>query len=269
MIWETNELSGQPNILTVKIDTVFETLNILRSDFDIWRSSLVAQMVKNLPEMQESWLQSGLGRSPGEGNGYPLQYSYLENSMEIGALAGYSPWGRKESDMTEWLHFHFLHSISHLLSPIQSYTCVLCHQAKMIDSLFCFVFFSLQMNWLEGYQSKLISTDLLCWDQYISDFSMCSDAQCHLILYDPMDYSPPASSVHETFQSRILEWVGISLSRESFQSRDWTCISCLFCIGRQILYYQHHLGWPYNLFCLQLCVSFICDILRELSLKLE
>ena len=35
----------------------------------------------------------GLGRSPGERNGYPLQYSGLENS--------YSPWGYKESDMTE------------------------------------------------------------------------------------------------------------------------------------------------------------------------
>ena len=39
----------------------------------------------------------GSGRSPGEGNGYPLQYSCLENSM----VRGYSPWGRKESDMTE------------------------------------------------------------------------------------------------------------------------------------------------------------------------
>ena len=39
----------------------------------------------------------GLGRSPGEGNGNPLQYSGLENSMD------YSPWGRKEADMTEWL----------------------------------------------------------------------------------------------------------------------------------------------------------------------
>ena len=37
----------------------------------------------------------GLGRSPGEGNDNPLQYSYLENPMEGGAL-GYSPWGRKE-----------------------------------------------------------------------------------------------------------------------------------------------------------------------------
>ena len=40
----------------------------------------------------------GSGRSPGEGNGNPLQYFYLENPMEGGA---YSPWGRKESDTTE------------------------------------------------------------------------------------------------------------------------------------------------------------------------
>ena len=36
----------------------------------------------------------GLGRSPGERKGYPLQYSGLENSTD-------SPWGRKESDTTE------------------------------------------------------------------------------------------------------------------------------------------------------------------------
>ena len=57
----------------------------------------------------------GLGRSPGEGNGYPLQYSCLENHMDRGvwqvtvhgeshgqrSLVGYSPWGCKELDMTE------------------------------------------------------------------------------------------------------------------------------------------------------------------------
>ena len=36
----------------------------------------------------------GLGRSPGEGNGYPFQYSSLENSWR-------RPWGHTESDMTE------------------------------------------------------------------------------------------------------------------------------------------------------------------------
>ena len=45
----------------------------------------------------------GLGRSPEEGNGNPLQYSCLENSMDRGAWWGYSPWGHKESDTTEQL----------------------------------------------------------------------------------------------------------------------------------------------------------------------
>ena len=41
----------------------------------------------------------GLGRSPGEGKGYPLQYAGLENSMD----GLYSPWDRKELDTTEQL----------------------------------------------------------------------------------------------------------------------------------------------------------------------
>ena len=42
-----------------------------------------------------------LGILPGEENGNPLQYSCLENFMDRGALAVYSPWGCKESDTTE------------------------------------------------------------------------------------------------------------------------------------------------------------------------
>ena len=47
----------------------------------------------------------GSGRSPREGNGNPLQYSCLEKSHGRRSLVGYSPWGRKVSDTTEWLHF--------------------------------------------------------------------------------------------------------------------------------------------------------------------
>ena len=43
----------------------------------------------------------GLGRSPGGGHGNPLQYSYLETSHGQRSLAGYSPWGHTESDVTE------------------------------------------------------------------------------------------------------------------------------------------------------------------------
>ena len=44
-------------------------------------ASLVAQLAKNLPAMQELGSIPGSARSPGEGKGYPLQYSGLENSM--------------------------------------------------------------------------------------------------------------------------------------------------------------------------------------------
>ena len=43
----------------------------------------------------------GLQRSPEGGHGNPLQFSGLENPHGQRSLAGYSPWGRKESDTTE------------------------------------------------------------------------------------------------------------------------------------------------------------------------
>ena len=52
----------------------------------------------------------GLGRSPGERNGNPLQYSCLENCMDK-EPGGYSPWGCKESDTTE--RFQFLSQVAH------------------------------------------------------------------------------------------------------------------------------------------------------------
>ena len=47
----------------------------------------MAQTVKNLPAMNEGdlGLIPGSGSFPGEGNGYPLQYAYLENPMGRGA----------------------------------------------------------------------------------------------------------------------------------------------------------------------------------------
>ena len=54
----------------------------------------------------------GSGRSPGEGNGNPLQYSSLGNPMDRRCLAGYSSWGCKESDTTQWLNHIYLFTIS-------------------------------------------------------------------------------------------------------------------------------------------------------------
>ena len=49
-------------------------------------ASLVAQRLKRLPAMQETWVRSlDWEDSPGEGNGNPLQYSCLEKPMDRGA----------------------------------------------------------------------------------------------------------------------------------------------------------------------------------------
>jgi len=57
----------------------------------IW-ASLVAQMVKEPAcNAGDLGLIPGLGRSPGKGNAYPLQYSWLENPGQR-SLAGYSLW---------------------------------------------------------------------------------------------------------------------------------------------------------------------------------
>ena len=119
-------------------------------------ASQVAQLVKNLPAMQETLVQflgqedplekdrlptpiflgfpggsdgkesagnmgdlgliPGLGRSPGGGYGNPLQYSCLKNRHGQRSLAGYNPWGCKESGTAERLstaqHKHCFSSIS-------------------------------------------------------------------------------------------------------------------------------------------------------------
>ena len=63
--------------------------------YTLWnRASLIAQLVKNLSAMRETWIQS-LGW---EGKGYPLQYSGLENATDS-IVHG----GAKESDTTERL----------------------------------------------------------------------------------------------------------------------------------------------------------------------
>ena len=65
-----------------------------------------------------------------------------------------------------------------------------------------------------------------------SRVAMCLVAQPCLTLWNPMDYSPPGSSVHRILQARILEWVAMPSSRGSSQSRDGTRVSC---IDRQII----------------------------------
>ena len=76
--------------------------------YSLFRASLVAQMVKRLPAMRETWVRS-LGWED------PLEKETATHSSILAwkipwteKLVNYSPWGRTESDTTEQLHFLFV-----------------------------------------------------------------------------------------------------------------------------------------------------------------
>ena len=66
----------------------------------------IAQLLKNLPDAGDPGLIPGLGRSPGEGKSYPLQYSGLENSMDC-IVHGIA---KSQTRLSSHFHFHF-HSL--------------------------------------------------------------------------------------------------------------------------------------------------------------
>ena len=103
----------------------------------------------------------------------------------------------------------------------------------------------LSVTFLKSQKLKA-NLDQWCWKNYFSVLFVCAVQLC-LTLCNPMDCSPPDSSVYRIFRARILVWVAISFSRGSSQPRDRNCISCAFCIGRQVLYHWCHLGILFSL----------------------
>ena len=90
----------------------------------------------------------------------------------------------------------------------------------------------------EVMRIKIVPTSRFLWDSFhlvYEAYCCCSlVAKSCLTLCDPMDYSPPGSSVHGILQASILEWAAMPSSRGSSQPRDQTQVSCF---GRQILYH--------------------------------
>ena len=74
----------------------------------------VAQMVKSLPAMQRPRFNPRAGKIPWRRKWLHTPVFLAGKSHGWRSLESYSPWGCKELDMTEWLHFYFHFSLSHL-----------------------------------------------------------------------------------------------------------------------------------------------------------
>jgi len=123
----------------------------------------------------------------------------------------------------------------------------------------CLLFFS---PGITGSSSECVLFPA-CWHNFIIYMCVCvwwgggvfSCFSCVQLFVTPWTVDLQAS-VHGIFQARILEWMAISSSRGSSQPRDQTHISCVSCIGRQILY--HCITWEALSVCLNYAKAFDC-----------
>ena len=93
-------------IIEIKLSKIIKEMDFRVRNWVIKNqlASLVAQMVKHLPAMQETWVQSLGWEDPLEKEMQPTPVLLPGKSYGWRSLVGYSPWGRKESDTTEQLH---------------------------------------------------------------------------------------------------------------------------------------------------------------------
>ena len=91
-------------------------------------------------------------------------------------------------------------------------------------------------GWLTVQQTFYFFSWVLSYTTFLLYmFEMCAQClQSWMTLWDPMDCSPPGSSVYGILQARILEWVAISYSREPSPPGNQTHVSC---VGRRSLYH--------------------------------
>ena len=128
------------------------------------------------------------------------------------SLAGYGPQGHKELDMTEWLCMH-------ALADNQGQLSLLAHRVTK-----GIVRRAMGSVWPHGLQptrlprpwdspGKNTGVGCHCLSQCMKVESESEVAESCPTLSDPMDCSPPGSSVHGIFQARVLEWGATAFSQ--------------------------------------------------------
>ena len=120
------------------------------------------------------------------------------------------------------------------LSSLLLVLCFSCPASGFFIQLVLLV--SSSINWFEGKPSQ--SGQIIINKGSLPARKACAMRVCYVtaVVCDPMDCSPPGSSVHGILQARILAWAAVPFSRGSSRPGDWTPVSCASCIGKQVLY---------------------------------
>ena len=86
-------------------------------------------------------------------------------------------------------------------------------------------------EWIRACEPESLHQFTWNYCSIVNGFMCARSLQPFPTLCDPMDCSPPSSSVHGILQARILEWVAVPSSRESSWLRDQTYLSCGSCMA--------------------------------------
>ena len=126
-----------------------------------WFSRWLSGM--NLPASAgDPGLIPGSGRSPGEGNGNPLQYSCLENTHGQKSLVSYSPWDHKELDTTE--HTRSAHRLDS--QPLNLWFCVFVLPLLLLND-FVMTSSQLEYNMITEVSPLWLQVIQVCTEHYI------------------------------------------------------------------------------------------------------
>ena len=149
----------------------------------------------------------GLGRYPGEGYGDSLQYSCLENHMDSAAWwlwsTGMQRVGHDWSDLALTHKHSLVLQMTNLENEVRS-------AAAAAKSLQSCPTLRLSHPWDSPGKNTGVGCHFLL--QCMKVKSESEVAQSCPTLCDPMDCSPPGSSIHRVFQARVLEWGAIAFS---------------------------------------------------------
>ena len=131
-------------------------------------------------------------------------------------------------------NYHYLTSSSFYLVPKCNFSCVLSIYWRSRPIFYWWSNVSNAYN-NDRDQRKYIKNYILFYKLGYICMWICTCSVAS-VMFNPVDSSPPGSSVHGILQARIMEWIAISSSRCSSWSRDRTHFCYVFCIGGQVLY---------------------------------
>ena len=128
--------------------------------------------------------------------------------------------------LSKFICIHHYNIIQNIFSDLKVLCAVMIYASsptlKLCNHWFHYCLHSFDLSRVSFHEIIYCS---VLWDFFLKWWRFSRSVMSHSCSF--MDCSPPGSSVHGISQARILEWVAISFSRGSSQSRDWTRVSCI------------------------------------------